>query len=82
MFNEGSLNYVMQLGIEVHWPMYMPNDILRRYSHHYKLLKGLEDLGYRRWYVHNNQHCIYESPVTGQRLFNCIEMAYININYV
>ncbi len=79
MLADGVLNNVKQLGIEIHMYSKIVEDLHQRME----LLKRLETLGFKKWYCHRNAACTRGSEyVRGVYLAFCIEMVYINTNFL
>ena len=89
MLFDNSIRNVKQIGIEIHTREVIRKDrsgnkfstTKQQFERYYKILKQLEDVGFRRWSVHNNQFGMYDSPRTGKRMTCCYEMSYINVKY-
>ncbi len=78
MMDDGILNKVKQLAFEIHLNM-RPMASWRLWMHH---LKRLERLGFRKWYSHKNPACIRLSKYWKVPIADCIEMVYINTNFL
>ena len=88
MLAKGTLTKVKQLGIEIHTKEAIGFPNLSKYmstkdnfERYWRVLKYLEDFGFKRWHVHNNQYGMYDSKRTGKRMTCCFEMYYLNINF-
>ena len=88
MLKDGSLRTVKQIGFETHIkelgavgrrvPASMSS--VRDFRGFYETLRGLESLGFRKWYTHSNPMGMYTSKRTYKRRSCCFEMVYINAN--
>ncbi|KAK2142325.1 hypothetical protein LSH36_970g00086 [Paralvinella palmiformis] len=75
MFKEGFLTkYVKQIGIENH--SYLFRKSPKRFL---TILAKLEELGFRKWNVHWNMHCLRKKKNT-LSITLCTEVYYINMN--
>ena len=87
MFSENVLQRVKQLGFEMHtkelWrqgaSLTSSIDDLVGY---WRILSNLEELGFRRWYLHENLSGRFTSPGTGQNHSCCYEFVYINTHFM
>ena len=68
---------VKQLGIEIHLMHGVTN---MRFYRRWKIMKQLEDIGFRRWYVHFNHFGAYS--FYGAMRTCCYEMVYINTAFL
>jgi len=64
---------VRQLGFEAHT---LRSSTVAEFYQRWKILKHLEEIGFRRWYWHFNSHCAYRH--NGSFRSACYEMVYIN----
>jgi hypothetical protein len=71
--------YVKQIGIELHSPKDNFED--ETFKNYISILNQLEVLGFRKWQVDANPHCMYDSR-NGQRESFCYEVYYINLNFL
>ena len=72
MFTEGVISrQIKQIGIEYHISVFKSNP--ERYA---RIMATLKDLGFLKWNVNWNMHCITEY------MSSCIEVYYININFL
>lgn len=79
---DGSFTKVKQLAFELHTHgAAHTSTMVEKFKEYYGILKRLEDVGFRRWTVHNNQLWIYQSKRTGKRESCCFEMSYVNIHF-
>ena len=83
--NENILHRVKHFGIETH----IKDKIFKNQTTHTKdfayflnILKGMENLGFRKFSTHYNAHGVYASPRTGLRQTCCMELVYLNINFL
>ena len=77
MFKEGFLTkYVKQIGVEYH-----TTGVKRTAKRLLMVLVKLEELGFRKWNVHWNMHCLPQNrdPLS---ITYCTEVYYINTNII
>ena len=68
---------VKQFGIEIH---YASHSHTAAFYRRWKIMKHLEDIGFRRWYWHFNHACAYIH--NGRVRSFCYEMVYINTAFL
>lgn len=78
-----ALTNVKQLAFELHTKeldqvQSSKADLVR----YWKILHGLEMIGFRRWYWHFNLWGFFPSRTLEKYLSCCYEIVYININYI
>lgn len=76
MLSHGILSKVKQLGIELH----MTGSDTKSLFNMYKILKRLEDQGFRQWYYTMNFYHLKHTK-NGFRSC-CYELVYINTNFM
>ena len=76
MMADGILNKVKQFGVEIH--LGSVTGLRSRLN----LLQRLEKIGFRKWYSHKNPACIRQSKYRKVAIAKCIEMVYINTNFL
>jgi len=69
---------VRQFGFEIHYLIH--NRTAAEFYRRWKILKHLEEIGFRRWYWHFNHHCAYTH--NGRVRSACYEMVYINTAFL
>ena len=79
-----ALDKVKQLAFEIHTKeMTAGNSSLHDYVRFSRVLNGLHEVGFRRWYWHSNPLGVkFKSHSEVETLNCCYEVAYININYL
>ncbi len=78
MMDDGILNKVKQLAFEIHINTETATGLMGRMN----LLKRLERFGFRKWYSHKNPKTIRRSRYQNISIARCIEMVYINTNFL
>ena len=85
MLTDGSLKNVKQLVFEMHTPEVFT---VRRpankgdFAMMYGVLRGLEDIGFRRYRFHFNPMGRYISIRTGKQRSCCYELYYLNLSFL
>jgi hypothetical protein len=70
---------VKQLGFEIHVGQ-PPRQTVNNLHYFWTVLKHLEEIGFKRWYIHFNHHCAYQ--YNGRIRSACYEMVYINTRFM
>ena len=69
---------VKQFGLEIHYASHSPTTA--EFYRRWKIIKRLEDIGFRRWYWHFNHYGAYN--YNGRVRSCCYEMVYINTAFL
>ena len=86
MIRENVLHRVKQLGVEIHtrelFGTHRGTSTRDDYAKYLRVFTELESLGFRKWYSHYNTAGIYRSPRTKNYITCCVELVYINMNFM
>ena len=81
ILDSGDLRNVKQVGIEIH-----TNEVhakrhssVPHFKSYYDVLRGIEQAGFLKWYVHANMGAPFKSSHTHTTRTCCYEMVWINI---
>ena len=83
--NENILHRVKHFGIETHTKEKILNNQTthtKDFAYFLSILKGIEQLGFRKFSTHFNTYGRYASDRTGLRRTCCMELVYLNINFL
>ena len=78
LFKSKVLRNVKQIGFEIHIRRKQTEKINKLW---YPLLRELADHGFKRWTFHENGQTV-EQGESVVRMSNCIELYYVNTNFV
>ncbi len=83
MLENRTLQNVKQLGFEIHTSNLVGNPGTKQYFYYwYGILRGLEEIGFRKYHYHVNPYGVYESSWTGKSQSCCYELYYINLHFI
>jgi len=82
--NPGCLSNVKQLMVEFHPCNYKKEDKTpQELLNYWRILRSIDDLGFKLWKVWNNFHCLFFSRrLKYVQHYGCFNAYYLNIKYI
>ena len=79
MMKENSLQRVKQIALEYH---FYRRNVVWGFEYYFKIMRAVENMGFRRWSAKHNIFTHYNSTVTGKERYFCWEVVYLNIKWL